>query len=261
MRTSRRSDLRGERGITIVEATIASSILLIALLAGFLALDSAQSATKGAERQAIAASVGEREIESLTSLPWERLAHCSSPNQQVDPLAAQGQVPENPMHYVANTSPRRFRILDNYRRSGSGPLAGTPPDGEPLVVNTGLSCDNAVAVGPVPFTSGAVSGNAYRFITWRDDTCPPQVPEALQDLVNLASGLLGSLLNTLLGVIDTQTNLFCAASNDSKRITVAVVMDDVPGSGPYKPTWLSTIHANLANNGLILGETDGRFDF
>jgi hypothetical protein len=243
-----------------VEATIAASILLVVLLAGFLALDSAQSATKGAERQAIAASVGEREIERLTNLPWNRLAHCTAPTQQVDPLAAQGKLPENPRHYIVNGTPHRFRVLSNYRNVSSGPLTGTPSAGEPLVIDGALSCASDVDAGPVSFSSGGVTGSTYRFITWRDDTCPPQVPAQLQDLVNLAAGLLGGLLNSLLGVVGTQTNLFCSASNDSKRITVAVVLDDVSGSGPYKPTWLSTIHTNPTNSGLILGAT-GQYNF
>ena len=261
MRTSRRFDLRGESGVTIVEATIAASILLVVLLAGFLALESAQSATKGAERQAIAASIGEREIEELTNRPWSQLVHCPPlPSQQVDPLAAQGQVPENPRHYVQDGGLEpRFRVLADYRSATSGPLDGTPSNGEKLVAGSGGSC-NGVSVGPEAFDSGEVSGSIYRFVTWRDDTCPPQVPAQLQDLVNLAAGLLGGLLNSLLGVVGTQTNLFCAASNDSKRITVAVVLDDASGSGPYKPTWLSTIHTNPTNSGLILGAT-GQYNF
>lgn len=258
-----------ESGITIVEAIIAASILIVVLLGGFLALESASSATKTAERQAVAASVGEREIERLLNLNWNQLVHCTGgPVHVSDPVAVQGGLAENPLHYVVDGTPTRFRVLADYRRADSAPLAGTPAAGEEIVrpPSAGSCPDGAMAADDsqtaVSFSSGGVTGRIYRFVTWRQDSCPPQLVDELEGLVNavtgLVSGILG-LVNGLLTAIDTNLNPLClGTAKDSKRITVAVVVDDAR-AGPHKPTWLSTVHT-APGAGLIIGG-NGQFDF
>lgn len=243
-----------------MEATIASAILLIALLAGFLALESASNATKGAERQAIAASVGEREIESLLTKSWDQLANCPAPSHVEDPLAAQGKVPENPLHYVVDGTPQRLRVLSNYRVAGSSALTGTPAAGEELVV--GPCVAGAIDPGPTSFNSGGVTGKVYRFVSWRGDACPPAVPARLKGILSGATGLVDGLLtriNDRLDRLGVNVNAFCSTGKDSKRLTVAVVVDSAGDLGPLKPTWISTIQPNPAG-GLIV-DTGGRFDF
>lgn len=258
-----------ESGITIVEAMIAAAILLVVLLGGFLALESASSATKTAERQAIAASVGEREIERLLNLNWNQLVHCAGPPHAADPIAVQGGVAENPLHYVVEGTQTRFQILDNYRVAGSPVLAGTPANGEEIVRPSDSCPSGAMAANAspdntaVPFSSGGVTGSVYRFITWRQDTCPPVLVDELEGLVNQVSGLISGilgLLNSITSAIDVQLNPFCLGTvKDSKRITVAVVVDGAGDFGPRKPTWMSTIHTN-PSGGLIIGG-DGTFSF
>ena len=258
-----------ESGITIVEAMIAAAILLVVLLGGFLALDSASSATKTAERQAIAASVGEREIERLLNLNWNQLVHCAGPPHAADPIAVQGGVAENPLHYVVEGTPTRFKILDNYRVASGPVLAGTPANGEEIVRPSGSCPNGAMAANAspdqtaVPFSSGGVTGSIYRFVTWRQDTCAPVVVDQLEGLINQVSGLISGilgLLNSITSAIDTQLNPFCLGTvKDSKRITVAVVVDGAGDFGPRKPTWLSTIHTN-PSGGLIIGG-NGTFSF
>lgn len=265
----RRRLLAAEAGITIVEATIAAAILLVVLLGGFLALDSASSATKTAERQAIAASVGEREIERLLNLEWNQLVHCAGPNHAADPVAVQGGVAENPLHYVQDGTPTRFQIRANYRVANSPALAGTPAAGEEIVRPTSSCPAGAMSANAspdqtwVPFSSGGVTGRVYRFVTWRQDSCPPQLVDQLEGLVSAVSGLISgvlSLVNGLLSSIDTSLNPWClGTTKDSKRITVAVVVDKTSGMGPRKPTWLSTIHTS-PSAGLIIGG-NGTFNF
>jgi hypothetical protein len=259
LRTSSRPDLRGEEGITIVEAIIAASVLLIAMLGGFLAIESASSATKGAERQAIAAAVGEREIEELAGLPFAQIAHCNNSNvpaHNQDPGAPAGQVPENPGYYVMNTIPRRFQVLSDYRKAGSPELPGT--EGGELLAITSSNC--AVTSPQKSFSSGGVTGTVWRFVTYREDSCPPNLTSLTGPLnglvsgaLNTASGLLAGLTGAN-GAIPLGVNLFCGQPRDSKRITVAVVVDEASTLGPHKPTWLSTIVTN-ERDGLLLDET------
>lgn len=251
--------LRDERGITIVEAIIAASILLIGLISGFLSLESAQSAAKTAERQAVAAAEAERQIEKLQAKSWDDLVMCSAPTQNVNPGAPPGHVPENPDFYVQGGNPVRFKVLANYREPNSGPLAGTPNNGEEIVVPSGAAPAGCVPPSPVSFTSGTTSGTYYRYVTWRDDTCVVGLPANLGNLVANLTSVVSSLVNSIGNQVNTNLNVFCATTRDAKRITVAVVLDDASDYGPHKPTWISTIQTNV-DDGLIIN-VESRFDF
>lgn len=254
MRTDR---VTAESGLTIVEAIVAATILLIGLLAGFLALDSASSAGKTAERQAIAAAVAERQIERMLAMSWTELAHCSVP-----PASAE---PGDPLQHVLPGTPARFSVLHDYRRPELGPLEGTTADGEVLVVHDPPTepCDDtrkdAVFHGPIPFSSGAVSGSYYRFVTWRDDTCVADLPDDLENLLDGITNLVTGLLSELQSRIQTGVNAFCLQPRDAKRLTVAVVLGEAGDFGPERPTWVSTVQTNDLD-GLII-DSDGRFDF
>ena len=248
--TDLRARLRGEGGITIVEAIISAVILLIGLLAGFLALESASDAAKTSERQAVVAAVGQREIEKLSAMTWAQLAHCQSdlPQDQSDP--------DDPRHYVNQTN--RFLIKSDYRNTSSGTLTGTNASGERFVTTSSADCiDSTEQVQS--FTSGGVTGKSYRFITWRDDSCYPTLPGNLQNLIN-SSSLVGGLLATIQNrVLNGTTNLFCTSDEDSKRLTVAVTVDEAGEFGPHHPTWISTIQTN-PNDGLLI-DVYGNFNF
>lgn len=259
MRTSR-TDVAGlgsEAGITIVEAVVAATILLIGLLAGFLALESASSAGKTAERQAIAAAVAERQIERLLAMSWTHLAHCATPQQSADS--------GDPLHQVQPGSPTRFAVLQDYRDPALGPLTGTPAEGEVLVVQDPETapCDasrtDAVFAGPIPFVSGSTTGSYYRFVSWRDDTCVASLPDDLENLLDSLTNLVTGLLSELQDRVKTGVNAFCIQPRDSKRLTVAVVVDAASDYGPHAPTWVSTIETN-PDDGLII-DSHGRFDF
>lgn len=236
---------------------MAASILLIGVLAGFLALDSATSAAKTAERQAVAAAVGEQHIERVLAMSWTQLAHCRTPVASADPDA--------PPYYVQPGSTTRFRVMEDYRRPSLGTLAGTPAAGEVLVIQspTTTPCDagrrDAVFEGPIPFTSGTTTGTVYRFVTWRDDTCVASLPNDLAGLLDGLTNLIAGLLTQLQDRLRTGVNAFCLQPQDSKRVTVAVVLDDAGDYGPHRPTWVSTIQTN-PQDGLII-DSNGRFDF
>lgn len=255
---SSRPDLRAEDGITIVEAMIAAAILLVVLLAGFLAMESSSNATKSAERQAIAAAAGERELDRLAGLPYAQIVHCTAPAHDPSAGAPAGQVPRNPAHHVVNGTPRRFNILADYRKPGSAALAGTS-GGEVLAVR---STNCALTAPDTPFSSGGVTGTVWRYVTIRRDSCPPSLPSLTAPLNGLLTGtlqILTSVLNSITASIGAGVNIFCSAPQDSKRITVAVVVDKASTLGPRNPMWMSTI-VTSESAGLVLDES-GQLDF
>lgn len=245
-RTDAAARLRAEDGITIVEAMISAVILLIAMISGFLALESASEAAKTAERQAAAAAWGQREIEQMSAMDWAQLRMCgSAPTYQANQ--------DDPRFFVSGAN---FKIMDDYRRPTGPTLAGIPNGVEEMYTG---GTSNCVQPGPTPFTSGNVTGNVYRFITWRDDSCLPTLPDELQSLLNgasLVSGLLATVQNR---VLNGTTNILCLSNQDSKRVTVAVTLDEAGGFGPHHPTWISTIQTN-PNDGLLI-DGYGPFDF
>jgi prepilin-type N-terminal cleavage/methylation domain-containing protein len=82
----------------------------------------------------------------------------------------------------------------------------TPASGEPAMVDPALK---DFAVGLVGDT---IIGHVYRYVTWRDESCPFAL---------------------------------CPGNENTKRVTVAVVLDPDPNSGERrKPMWFSTIVAD-----------------
>lgn len=249
--TSRTRSLRSEGGITIVETVVAATILLGGMMAGFLAMDASSSATKTAERQAQAASVAERAIEQMQAMDWDQLELCETPAMNSDPGSTTGAV-ENPDYYVKTGN--RFFISADYRDRNSAALGGSPASGEPLVIddtNCAATATTAVYPGPVQFSSGGVTGEYWRFITWKDDTCDASLPGTLVGIVPWLFSVVDGLLNFLTGQLPDDVDAACATVQDSKRITVAVVVDEIGDYGPRKPIWFSALVPDI-NGGPIL---------
>jgi len=83
-------------------------------------------------------------------------------------------------------------------------VAGATGATDPLV----LSSTGTVEIGPTRWSDGRLSGNLYDFVTW---------------------------------VADTRCGVVCPASQNFKRITVAVTLDNGP---PYQPLLISSIVAD-----------------
>jgi type II secretory pathway pseudopilin PulG len=198
-----------EAGISLVEVVVAVTILAVGLFATIESLVRASEASLQAQRHEQALSTAQREIERLRLTPYANLRLTSNPGPQPSGLTTGETNPRNPDYYVvAGTPSNRFLIKSNYHDATSPPLAGVDPNGEELV--TGDSATGTV-VHYSTFTSGATEGNIYRYVTYRDERC-------------------GATTDT------------CPGTADSKRLTVAVVLDASPnGTGPDRPVYLSTV--------------------
>lgn len=146
-----------EGGFTIIEVVVAVFVLVMGALATFGLLSAATKNTARAKATQVALDRAQQEVEALHSLENRQLAMTATPPHSSDAL--------NPDYRVSNSS---FA------------LTREPPDNYyPMVVNggelygeggeIGVIKGGTVNPGPVPFTSGDVSGEVYRYIVWRDD--------------------------------------------------------------------------------------------
>jgi prepilin-type N-terminal cleavage/methylation domain-containing protein len=210
-------------GFTLLEVLAALAVLSVGMLGLLASFNLAGTASYSAQRHEQAVAVAQAEIERLKALDYSDLALTAAPANQPAGNPAGDPAPQNPVNPNFYVTGSGFKVMNNYRDSGSGTVTGTPAAGEPFVV----SASGAVNPGPEDFDNGQASGRIYRYVTWRDDAC---------------------------------TGLVCLGPQDGKRITVAVSMN-VAGNGapPSKPIYISSIVTDPRGappNSLLPPETD-----
>jgi type II secretory pathway pseudopilin PulG len=248
-----RPDPRSERGTSLIEILVAILILGLGLGAAISAFAVPERGTKVSERQLSATTIAERELERIIGRPWQNIATTTVPVHQND---ANTTNPSDPRFYVTGT---KFAIKRNYAQAGDGDLVGG--GGESLVAadpaNGVPASETTAAAAP---GAGDPAGTVYRFVTFRNETCPILLPRdilrvPLQRIATL-TGALTNLVDGLLGgALNGGVNVMCGARNDAKRVTVAVKLNAAAqGAGPAKPVYVSAIVPNpgagvLAGNG------------
>lgn len=142
-----------EAGFTIVEVIVAALVLVMGSLATFGLLSAATKNTQRAKATQVALNRAQEELEALRSFSNEQLAMTATAPPSTDPL--------DPDYRVS---------------SGKFALIREPPSSSAtMVVNDGSLYGGGsvkggiVNPGPVPFTSGDVSGEIYRYVVWQND--------------------------------------------------------------------------------------------
>lgn len=163
-----RERLKGERGMTVVEVTIAALLLTMGALGVLTLGDAATRNTYRAEQSQVVVNRLQAELEHLRQLPFAEVALTGAPQTSSDP--------DNPGNRVAGSQFQLGRDGTNPR-----PLAvngGTTPGGKTIV-------GGDVAAGPEPFESGDVSGQIYRYVTYpgAPDDCPSCSADNLKRVV------------------------------------------------------------------------------
>lgn len=172
--------LRAESGFGLVEAAVASLVLIIGIGAAIAVFVSSGHAGSTAERHQAAVAMAQEELERVRAMPYEEIGLAS-----LDYPPGLGDELPNPALRVQGTTYQPLNA-DQVR---------LPP--ERLVVS---EPGRVFSLAPyetreLESRSGTEIAHVYRFVTWRDEECPLL---ELRDL-DLASigGLVAELLNTL----------------------------------------------------------------
>lgn len=142
-----------ERGMTVVEGMVAALILVIGGLATFQAFDVSSRTTFRAEESQVLNNRLQAELERITERPYEQIALTATPATSTDS--------NDPRWRVQGTS---FAI----GRDGSD-LREMAINGEPIPGSEDVVEGGVVDPGPVPFQTGDISGQIFRFIVWTSD--------------------------------------------------------------------------------------------
>ncbi len=193
---------RDERGFSLVELLIAMALISVGVAATIRVFGASDRTTLAAQHTEVGAHQAQLELDRLSKLEYGQLALSATPVHSTDPA--------HPNHRVSGTN---FTTV-----AGAEPLVTTPQGGEVAMVDP----------GPQDFTVGAggsaITGKIYRYVTWRDETCPPGV---------------------------------CDGTQDSKRLTVAVTVDASPGRAARAALWFSQV---IPDPGASPGVTSGAGD-
>jgi prepilin-type N-terminal cleavage/methylation domain-containing protein len=181
---------RDDAAFTLIEVLIAVTVMSVGVGSTMKVFGSAGRTTLSAQAQHVAVQQGQAELERMASLPYNQLALTGAPESSSDPL-----------HPGAKVAGASFTV-----RAGLT---------EPLVLSAEGGQTPQVAPGAETFAVGSggatITGKVYRYVTWRDENCPPSL---------------------------------CDGAQDTKRLTVAVTVD-----APYRPSnrpplWMSTVVAD-----------------
>jgi type II secretory pathway pseudopilin PulG len=142
-----------EEGFTIIEMLVAALILTIGALTAFGLLTAAAKNTQRGKATQVALDRAQQELEILRSLSNEELAMKDIPSHIPNPL--------EPSYRVSGD---RFALTREPVRD----YATMVVDGDRL--DTGGFVEGGVIdPGPIPFSSGDVSGKIFRYVVWRND--------------------------------------------------------------------------------------------
>lgn len=140
-RVRRRLATRG--GFTIAETLIAATVLLVAAIGSLQALDVGRRANHAAERHDIAGGMAERDLEEISTLPYDEIALTEMPGTSADD--------DSPLS----------RVSGDVFQTATG-------SSEPLVSDASAG---AIEPGPTEVSVGSLTAEVYRFVTWVD--APP----------------------------------------------------------------------------------------
>jgi hypothetical protein len=212
------SRVREEDGFSLIEAAVAGSLLLIAIIGGIGVFDSSRRESATGERQQVAALHAQAEIERMRDVPYSDLG--IDPAEGWQPSLAPG----DPTNRVAGTTNVTFRA------------------GESLTEDMAFFSENGKGIDPYSSSPIEVAGvpldlNVYRFISWRDEECPVAdlsgLTGSMEGLTDTTTGLLGTLLgggsvlNQLLGPLLGILNPVIGSQLDELEATLGGVEDEV----------------------------------
>jgi hypothetical protein len=162
--------LREESGFTVVEAMVAGLLLVVGALGMLQVFDAGTRNTYRAEESQVLNNRLQAELERLEAIPYAELAMSS-----------------NPGHVNDSNDPRSRVSGTNFA------LASNGTESRPMVIDS----EDGINPGPIPFETGDVSGEIYRFVV---------------------------------STPDPACGTYCPGDEDLKRVVVAAKIDEAPVS-------------------------------
>lgn len=217
--------------MTLIEVLVAVLILSIAAAGTLSAFDAGRRSVGYSELHSIATQAAEREMQRVTSLPWEDIALNASYEST---WGAPSSSTTNPTYYLSSAECDTLVTLPGTKKPCYAYNWESPSTKEPVVLATELELEAAEAdrqLNPVTFTTSTPSHGTrltvtvYRYVTWVYD------PNCVGRTENTCSST--------------------SASTNYKRITVAATV-----TGLKKPAVLSTLYVDPkgeTNNALFDG--------
>lgn len=184
--------LRSDAGFTLIEVLIAVTVMSIGVAATMRAFGAAGRTTLSAQAQQVAVQQAQAELERISTLPYGELAMTAAPPSSSDPRDPGYQVSGSLFSVRAGLSEPLVMT------ASEGSVARVEPGPEPFAVGTG---------------GGTITGHVYRYVSWRDESCPLSL---------------------------------CEGDENTKRVTVAATVDAPFRSDSRPPVWVSTIVADPA---------------
>jgi hypothetical protein len=184
---------------------VALFILTIGVVGTVSLFTVAKAASLNAQRHEVAVHQAQKEMEYLRSLSYEQLGLTGAP-QSLDRL--ENDPAKIGYHNDSSTTDGSTFVV----RSAAGPSPAVTehlvlPDSDP---------GGTLSPAPTPFVVGdmGISGKVHRFVTWRPEDCG----------------------------LDVGGAAICPGDRDTKRLIVAVTIDDTAGgSALSKPVWMTSI--------------------
>jgi prepilin-type N-terminal cleavage/methylation domain-containing protein len=178
---------RSEQGFTLVEVLAAVALISIGVAATLKIFGATGRTVLRSERVEVAIQQAQAELDQMRTIPYGQLALTALPFSSNDPA--------DPGNHVEGSSLR-------VRADLSEPFVLTSAAGEVARV------DPAPKVFAVGLAGATISGHVYRYLTWRDESCPFAL---------------------------------CPGTDNTKRLTVAVTLDPEPSGLRRPPMWFSTV--------------------
>ncbi|HEV3376874.1 MAG TPA: prepilin-type N-terminal cleavage/methylation domain-containing protein [Thermoleophilaceae bacterium] len=145
--------LARDDGFTLIELMVAIMVLAVGLIALVTSFDHSRDLVSVAEKTEVASHRAEQELERILSLPYDTVAHASTPASSADP--------SDPASFVSGTSYQ-------YDQGSTGPQSETL-----AAPATGAPAGGVVGVAPQTWndSESRLTGRIQSFITWTGDYC------------------------------------------------------------------------------------------
>jgi prepilin-type N-terminal cleavage/methylation domain-containing protein len=183
----RRLSVRSEQGFTLVEVLAAVALISIGVASTLKIFGATGRTVLRSERTGVAVQRAQAELDRMRAIPYGQLALTALPSSSNDPKDPGSRVEDNSLRVRADLS-ESFVL--------------TPAAGEVARV------DPAPKDFSVGLAGATITGHVYRYLTWRDESCPFAL---------------------------------CPGTDNTKRLTVAVTLDPDPSGLRRPPMWFSTV--------------------